>query len=393
MKTVARTAFRGDNPPKYGGGFMGGSVQQDKRSGKYYIKFYDGGKQSTIYTDKFTNQSFMSEEHARKCKGIIQQEIDQGVFNKEEWKRQKGGAIQQKPTLKQYSKKWLNQREKLCAEGGIVKRTLKDDKTAVRRLVKHLGNKRIDKITKQDIEKLYNKLSLSNSGKYNTVSTLRKMLNDAVDEDVIIIVPDFLKMSKKSNAKKQYMIPEEQNLVISKIPAKDQPIFHFLRQYGLRPGEARAIHKTSIRNGEVHIEWAFSENELRNTTKTGEPRSYLITPFINDVIESIPENDFEFLCVRDDGKPYTSKNINKIWREACKTAGIPHFKLYNAMRHSLARNLLQQGFGFDMVAEVLGHASVEMTRSFYADMPMNKVRDALNGLSETQNWVGRETGR
>jgi integrase len=93
--------------------------------------------------------------------------------------------------------------------------------------------------------------------------------------------------------------------------------------------------------------------------------------------------------VRKDGKSYTSKDLNRIWRAACKQAGVPHLKLYNAIRHSLARNLQENDYGFDMVAEVLGHASVEMSRNIYADMPMNKVRDALSDLSESQNWVDR----
>ncbi len=119
MKTVAKEGYLSDNSFQNGRGFMGGSVQQDKRSGKYYIKFYLEGRQVPIYTDKNTNQPFETYAHAVKCMGIIQQEIDQGVFNKEEWKRQKGGAIQQKPTLNKYSKIWLKKREKLCAEGGI----------------------------------------------------------------------------------------------------------------------------------------------------------------------------------------------------------------------------------------------------------------------------------
>ncbi len=79
----------------------------------------------------------------------------------------------------------------------------------------------------------------------------------------------------------------------------------------------------------------------------------------------------------------------EIWRQALLDAGVPHFKMYNAFRHSLARNLLQQGYGFDVVAEVLGHASVEMTRAYYADMPLTIIRDALTDLSQSQQWDGR----
>ena len=390
MITVARIFGLVDNPSQImGGGYMKGSIHQDKRNERYYIKLFLNNKQVTIHTDKRTNAPILSKVHAYKVLAMIQAEIDEGVFDRETWKKKKDYEfkyLQKDQTLRVYAKHWLKKREEVCEAGGIVKRTLKDDRTAVvNYIVKKLGRKKLKDIDKQIIDIFYNSLPLSASGKYNTTSTFRKILNDAKEEGVINKIPEFPKMSKKSNERKKFMPPEIQDKVFEHIPSKDIAIFLFMRQWGLRPGEARAIKKSSVRDGELHIEWSFSENILRNTTKTGEVRSYLITPFIQSVLDGIADSDSEFLFVRDNGKPYTSKNLNKIWRQACKDAGIPHFKLYNAMRHSLARNLLENGFGFDMVAEVLGHSSVEMTRSFYADMPQNKVQDALSSLSKSWN--------
>ena len=57
-------------------------------------------------------------------------------------------------------------------------------------------------------------------------------------------------------------------------------------------------------------------------------------PYFKDVLKTIPLHISPFIFVRDDGKPYTSRNLNSIWREACNKAGI-HIKLYNGVRHSL----------------------------------------------------------
>ena len=149
-------------------------------------------------------------------------------------------------------------------------------------------------------------------------------------------------------------------------------------EYGVRPGEARGLLKSSVRNGYIIIESAYSENELRYSTKTGAVRECPITPFFQEVLNQLPKNKSELVFVRSkDGKRYTSKNINAIWHQACESAGVSKFKLYNGVRHSKARNLLENGEGFDMVAEVLGHASVDMTRRFYADMPMSRISEAL----------------
>ncbi|EKD44259.1 MAG: site specific recombinase, partial [uncultured bacterium (gcode 4)] len=120
---------------------------------------------------------------------------------------------------------------------------------------------------------------------------------------------------------------------------------------------------------------------LMNTTKTGVAREYPVTEFFQGILDQLPKNNSNLVFVRSkDGKRYTSKDINAIWHKACEAAGVLPFKLYNGVRHSKARNLLENGESFDMVAEVLGHASVDMTRRFYADMPMNRIKEALQNV-------------
>lgn len=377
-----------DNSTHTFGGFMGGSIQQHKKTKKFYIKLFLEGKQVCISTDKTTNTSFRNITHARKVLGIIQREIDIGTFNRDEWRRNKD--VERFVTLAEYKDKWLQRRSQMCEVGKLVPRTLKDDKTCLNRyLVPAFGHTALRSITAESIDDFHSNLPMSKASKYNITATLRKILHDAMSDKLISIVPHFPRMSKKTYAKKKFMSPADQDKVISKIPPRHQPIFQVMRQYGLRPSEVRALMKNSIREGEIHIEWSFSENLLRNTTKTGESRSYLITGYVQKILDKLPKNNSRFLLVRDDGEPYSSKNLNRIWSKALQDADMPHFKMYNAMRHSLARNLLEQGYGFDVVAEVLGHASVEMTRSFYADMPMSKIRDALTSLSESQKWDGR----
>jgi len=346
-------------------------------------------KQIAINTDRATNTSFRSDAHARKVLGIIQDEIDKGIFQRDEWKR--NPTIGKLLTTDKYMMIWLQNREKMCEDGIIVPRTLKDDRTCIQ---KHIApvfkNMPFSQITERKIQHFYDTVPLSKAGKYNVVSTLRTVFHDAKADGVIKTVPIFPKMGKKkSNEPKQFMLPEVQQKVIAEIPKEHRPIFHAMRQYGLRPSEARAVYQSSISNGKIIIERSFSENLLRNTTKTGELRSYLLTPFIQNMLNHLPKSSSPFLFDRGDGKAYTSKNLNKIWRQALLDAGLPHFKMYNAFRHSLARNLLQQGYGFDVVAEVLGHASVEMTRAHYADMPDTVILDALTDLSQSQQWDGR----
>jgi integrase len=77
-------------------------------------------------------------------------------------------------------------------------------------------------------------------------------------------------------------------------------------EYGVRPGEARALQKDCLADGNVIIQRAFSDNELRETTKTGRIRVYKITAYFQKVLESTQPHLSPFVFVRDDGKPYTS---------------------------------------------------------------------------------------
>lgn len=242
-----------------GGEDLPGSVQEDKRGKKtrYYVKVYEDGKQLVISIDRATNSAFRSKAHATRALAIIQTEIATGTFNREQWKKNKqfGRGL----TFRQYKRQWLKRRKEQCDSGLIVPRTLKDETTHHEKYLEpRFGSVPLISISGHEIEILYSSLPLSKAGRYNVISTLRKVLKDANADRILPVIPPFPKMGKKkSNAPKQFMLPSVQDRVIAEIPRKDQPIFHMLRQFGLRPGEARAIHKSSVRNGELFIEWSF----------------------------------------------------------------------------------------------------------------------------------------
>ncbi|MCX5851241.1 MAG: tyrosine-type recombinase/integrase, partial [Deltaproteobacteria bacterium] len=60
----------------------------------------------------------------------------------------------------------------------------------------------------------------------------------------------------------------------------------------------------------------------------------------------------------------TDKNLNSIWRAACEAAKVKQIKLYNAVRHSLGCQLLDEGVEMDIVRQQLGHTRPEMTMRY-----------------------------
>jgi integrase/recombinase XerD len=160
------------------------------------------------------------------------------------------------------------------------------------------------------------------------------------------------------------------------IPEAHRGIFAFGMEFGVRIGELRALQWDCIEGNEVTIKRAFVENKLEESTKTGKRRYFELTPYAQEVLKSLPLTSSTFIFVRDDGKPYTDKNLNEIWRAACESAKVEHIPLKNAIRHSLGCQLLDEGVDIGIVQDIYGHSKMEMTKR-YAKRTKARVTEAL----------------
>ena len=345
---------------------MGGSVHQDKKSGKWFISVYFEGKRYKIFRHPVSLEPFRVKESAKKQLSYIQVEIDQHTFIPRAW-------LPDSPlSIKEYSKDWLKTLD-------ISKKTLQSYKTAINKYIApYFGNKDIRNIRYNDIVKFKNSLPLEPKGVYNIIGTLKKLLRDAWRNEDIVRVPPFPKLSY-STPEIEYLTIEQQDRILQHIPIRYRPIFEIMMEYGLRVQEARALQRDCIKNGRIYIKRVFSDNELREGTKSGDKgkRSFAITDHVKDSLAQAMHTNIvsQFVFTRADGKPYTSKNLNAIWHEAEEKAGIK-CKLYNAVRHSLGCQLLDQGEDLDIVREILGHTKAEMTRR-YAKRKVSKLDKAI----------------
>ncbi len=341
---------------------MKGSCHYDKKAKRWFIQVYWEGEKHRFWKHPATGEPFWAKQSAEKQLNRIRTEIDEGTFNPKFWNPNNPMAIGV------YADDWLTVVE-------VSKKTLTGYKTAVKYIKDFFGTKDIRTVRYGDIVKFHKWLPTSEKTKYNIVSVLRTLFRYAWRNEDIPTVPPFPKLSF-ALPEIEYLEFDQQVMVLDKIPERDRPIFYFMQEYGVRPGEARALKKDCLVNGVVVIKRTFSENTLEERTKTSLVRKYEITPFIRDVLDGLEPHLSPFVFVRDDGKPYTSKNLNKIWCKACEEVGI-NIKMYNAFRHSLGCQLLDQGEDLDLVRQQLGHTKTEMTLR-YAKRSISKLTDALN---------------
>jgi len=298
---------------------MKGSCHFDKNAKRWFISIYWEGKQYRFWKHPQTGEPFWAKKSEKKQLNRIRTEIDENYFSPRYW-------MSDSPmSTRTYTEEWLD-----CID--VAQNTYKDYRSSVNKyIIPFFGDKDIRQIRHIDLVKFHKWITRSDKGKYNVISCLRTMLHYAWRNEDISRVPPFPKLSYQL-PQIEYLTMDQQEAILNEIPERHKPFYQFMMEYGVRPREARALMKDCIVDGNVIIQRAFSENTLRETTINGRVRVYQITAYFQAVIDSIPKHLSRLLFVRDDGKPYTSKNLNKIWREACSKANIT-IKMYNGVRH------------------------------------------------------------
>jgi len=332
---------------------MGGSTHWHEPAKRWYISIYVNGKRFRLWKDRDTFQPFLTKARVRKWLSHAQTDIDNGVFNPKHWNPDSPVI------LNNYYKEWIGIKD-------AGKKCVRDYKGYFKNhILPRIGHCDIRFIRANDLIKLKKDLEQTLKPKtvYNVMSSFRTMFKDAYRNEDIQKIPPFPKMSNPVMAKSiDSLTLEQQEIMIDAIPERHRPIFQIGMEYGLRVGEVRAIQKACITDTQIIIKRAFSDNDLKDT-KTGEERAYDLTKYAKGIIGNIEPHLSPFLFVRQDGKPYTNKNLNATWLEASNKSGIK-IKLYNALRHSLGCQLLDMGYSERHVQEQLGHKNSEMTRRY-----------------------------
>ncbi|MCE5262341.1 MAG: tyrosine-type recombinase/integrase [Deltaproteobacteria bacterium] len=339
---------RCDRITSKGVGFMKGSFHFDKKANRYYVSVYWEGKRYRIFN--YNGDPIYHEKTAEKLLNKIRAEIDDSVF-------QPRSYFPESPlSTSGYALQWL----KVI---GVSKKTLRDYGTAVRRYINvYFGEKDIRHIRSNDLKLFHAWIQGSPKWKYNVMGVLRTMLRSALENEDLTKVPPFPQLTYDQPEEIQFLTLDQQEKVLGAIPQRHQAIFRMAMEYGLRVGEVRALQKDCVTGNEIIIKRTFSDNDLMERTKTKRIRKYTITSYARGILDSLPP-PFSFIFVRDDGKPYTNKDLNKIWHQACKEVKVD-IKLYNAIRHSLGCQLLNEGKDLSFVQEVLGHTRSDMTKRY-----------------------------
>ncbi len=352
---------------------MGGHYRYDEKAKRYYVSVYYDGKKYKIF--RYNSEPIWHEKTADKLLNKIRAEIDDGTFDIRAY-------LPESPlTLKAFSETWLSA-SSACASTKHVHRS------AIKKAIQAWGeNTDIRTITYSKLAILHNEMEGSVKYRNSVLIALKAMLNFAVKDGVLPKVPPFPPLSQVQGAPPEYLTLEDQQKVIEAIPEMHRAVFLFGMEYGLRIGELRALKKDCIEDGHVVVKRSFSQWELREVTKTYRMRRLPLTSRAKEILRTAPPSFSDYLFTFDGKRPYYERKMRDIWKAACDSVGIK-IDQRKAIRHSLGCQLLDDGVDLEMVRDIYGHTSTDMTRKYVKRTP-RRVLEALENRGRVVDFTAR----
>lgn len=335
-------------PPR-GGDCMKGSVQYHPPAKRYYISWYP----ERIWKNPITGEPFWHQKNAEKILDKMRCEVDAGTFILKSY-------MPDSPVgLGIVAETWL------AAFTG-TEATRKFYRKMIQTAIDYFGEDYdIRTFTFSKLQIYYNALPFTVRGKYHRLSSLKAMLHFAEKDQLIPRIPPFPALPQGLSDDIRYLTYDQQQTLLGAIPERHRGIFEFAMIYGLRIGEVCALQWDCVTDTEIIIKRTMSDGHLRQSTKTGKNRQFGITTQARDILDNAKKGQEVIApyAFNHRGRPYTWKILTLLWRKACAKTGVK-INLYNGIRHSLGGQLMDAGVELEMVRDILGHTSTNMTRRY-----------------------------
>jgi integrase len=295
------------------------------------------------------------------------------------------------PTVEEWMTYWLNH----IAAGKVRPGTLESYSTNVNRyIVPLLGDHRLDRLTPEHIDDAWATLATRKArrgGKTLSPNTVRlahtvlsRALKVAQQRGLIMRNPATMMDGPKGQRTRADVLTKDQARAIldAAREGRNPARWSVALGLGLRQGEALGLRWSDVdmENGVVRVQHSLSREKgaglVLGPTKTDKDRSIVLPgPLLAALKEHRATQNAERLAAgtwwtdtghvfaEADGRPVDPKVDWRRWRDLLAAAGVPHVKLHSA-RHTAATMLLAMGVPIEVVAEILGHSRLEITRGY-----------------------------
>jgi integrase len=255
-------------------------------------------------------------------------------------------------------------------------------------LIPYFGTMKLDKIRAYDIDSYIAtkvKAGLKPKSVNNHLGVLGKALRQAKKWQLIIAVPDFEWLPVRDQPFDFLSFEEADKLMGAVTEEPWRTMMFVAMRTGLRPSELRALRWTDVDMATSRIVVRQGEYKgVFNTPKDGDSREVDLSDETVHALRRHRHLRGELVFCHDDGKPFTEPAMRKPLARACKKAGLRPLSWY-VFRHTFASHLVMRGVPLKAVADLMGHATIEMTMR-YAHLSPVARKQAVNLLDSKQSY-------
>lgn len=262
------------------------------------------------------------------------------------------------------------------------KRSWKRDDELYRLRIKAVfGHKRLNEITRQQIQLFHTALmheGLAAATCNHHIKLLKHTLNLAIDWEFLHINPaSRVPLFHEDNKVENYLEQHELERLLNVLRTDDNRSVCLIALFLL---------STAARlNESLRATWDQIDRQTRvwripaSNSKSKRVRAIPLNDSAIEVLSQLDtEGKFEYLFINAKTKlPYVT--IHKVWERLRKKAGLPHIRIHD-IRHLHASLLVNSGRTLYEIQQILGHSSPSVTQR-YAHLSTKSLQEASNSAS------------
>jgi len=285
--------------------------------------------------------------------------------------------------------------------------TVDSHRWALVTMTKHLGAKRVRKLTVDDVEDALAATGLSHASLVKVRSVLAQAFDFGQRRQLVahnvVRLAELPTDARRSDDGRAFTVEQAQTFMTVAHGDRLEALWFVMLGLGLRPGEATALSWADVdmRQRRLHVRCSLKRERgafvLDERLKTSRSRRTLdMPPFVVEALQAHrgrqrverlaaalwPSEWVDLVFVTVHGTPIDASNLRRAFRNLTAEAGLGQWHPHE-LRHSAASILSDAGVPLEHIGDVLGHDGTRMTARVYrhaigpsvtaAAEPMQKV--------------------
>ncbi|MBQ6426522.1 MAG: site-specific integrase [Clostridia bacterium] len=276
--------------------------------------------------------------------------------------------------------------------------TIQNYQNHIRTVNPFLGELQIDRVTRVDVQKMYNALRERLS--VSTVRAVHMMLHEAMSAAVrrhlIVANPtEGVKLPKKGYAPIQILNNEQLDRFMAAI--REEPDWHDLFYVeittGLRRGELCGLRWEDFDENSGKLTVRRSINYEKKALQIGKPktdagkRTILLPASTAELLRArhkTSPSEWIFPSFYDPALPMKPQSAYNALKRILKKAGLPNLK-FHSLRHVFGTQAISAGVDAKTLSTILGHTDASFTLDCYTHVSTDMQRNAaalIGGIAE-----------